>query len=165
MVFELIDDLHPDLNPLMWLVGNWHGNGRCAFPGVEEFPYEEDVVFHHDGRAFLHYMSQTWATDEDGERQGPAAVETGFVFVRDTEDGGLELLLSTNTGYGTALDGRVEGPRLEFITKWQARPEEQAEYTEQRMYGLVESDLMYAVDRQTPDTPMQSYAWGRLRRV
>ena len=163
MVFELIDDLHPDLNPLMWLVGNWHGNGRCAYPGVEEFAYEEDVVLHHDGRPFLHYMSQTWVTDDDGERTGPGAIETGFVLPKG--EGEIELLLSQETGYGTALLGRVDGPRLEFVTKWQARPEDAGEYTEQRMYGLVESDLMYATDRQTPLSPMQSYAWGRLRRA
>lgn len=163
MPFELIDDLHPDLTPLMWLVGNWHGNGRCAYPGVDEFAYEEDVVFHHDGRDFLHYMSQTWATDEAGERIGPEAVETGFILAKG--DDVLELVLSTNLGYAEALAGRVDGPRLEFVTKWQARPEDRQEYTEQRMYGLVESDLMYATDRQTESTPMQSYAWGRLRRV
>lgn len=163
MPFELIDDLHPDLNPLMWLVGNWHGNGRCAFPGVEEYTFEEDVVFHHDGRPFLHYMSQTWATGEDGERLHPAGVETGFLLPKG--ESSIELLLSTHTGYGEALAGTVDGPRLEFLTSWQARPEGDEEYTEQRMYGLVDSDLMYATDRQTALAPMQSFAWGRLRRV
>lgn len=162
-VFTLIEDLHPDLNPLMWLVGNWHGNGRVTPPGAEEYPIEQDVMFHHDGRAFLQYVSQSWVTDDAGERERPDAVESGFLLVG--AEGELELVLSTFEGYGGALLGRVDGPRMEFATKWQARPETRPEYTEHRLYGLVESDLMYAIDREGPDRPQQSYAWGRLRRV
>lgn len=159
MVFELLDDLHPDLNPLMWLVGNWHGNGRFA----DDKPFEQDIVFHHDGREFLHYASQSWLTNDSGERTGPGEIETGFLFIRPS--GGIELLISTHEGFGQALDGEMNGPRLTLATKWQARPETSAEYTEQRMYGLVESDLMYAIDRKFEQSAMQSYSWGQLKRV
>lgn len=162
MPFELIDDLHPDLNSVMWLVGNWHGNGRTAFPGIEEFNFEHDLIFHHDGRDFLHYMSQTWRTDADGERTDPELIETGFLLPKGEE---FELIYTNHSGYGQALIGRTDGPRLEFATKWQARPETAEEYSEKRLYGLVDGDLMYALDRQTPDVEMQSYAWGQLRRV
>lgn len=163
MAFELIEDLHPSLHRLMWLVGNWHGNGKIAYLGQTEVNFEQDVMFRHDGREFLHYVSQSWVTDAEGTRVSPGELETGFLFART--DDNIELLISTHDGYGHSLDGRVDGPRMQFNTKWQARPETNDEYTEQRMYGLVDGDLMYAVDRQTPNTPMQSYSWGQLKRV
>lgn len=164
MVFELIEDLHPDLHKLMWLVGNWHGNGHREFPGVGKHEFEQDVMFHHDGRPFIQYVSQSWITDSAGERTGPGEIESGFLLPKE-EEGEIELVLSTYEGYGGALLGRVDGPRIEMATKWQARPESETEYTEQRMYGLVDSELMYAIDRETPFAELQSYAWGRLRRV
>ncbi|MDR0782684.1 MAG: FABP family protein, partial [Propionibacteriaceae bacterium] len=34
-----------------------------------------------------------------------------------------------------------------------------------RLYGLVESDLMFAIDRGTTETELQPYIWARLKRV
>lgn len=163
MAFELIEDLHPQLHPLMWLVGNWHGNGRLAGEDGAETHYEQDVMFLHDGRDFLQYVSQTWILDDAGLRSAPGAVESGFLLPKT--DGELELLLSTHEGFAQALLGSIDGARMTFVTKWQARPETEQEYTEQRMYGLVNGDLMYAVDRQTPESTMRAHTWGQLKRV
>ncbi|CAN5219269.1 hypothetical protein BH09ACT10_BH09ACT10_22590 [soil metagenome] len=163
MVFELLPDVHPDLNPLMWLVGNWHGNGHVEYPEQEKQTFEQDVIFHHDSRPFLHYFSQTWLTDDDGNRIGPGEQETGFL--RATGGDQIDLVLSLHTGYAHDLHGQLDGPRMTYVTKWLARPETEPDYTEQRMYGLVQGDLMYAIDRETGGHPMQSYAWGQLARV
>ena len=35
MVFTIPEGLHPELNPLAWIVGTWRGKGRGEYPGIE----------------------------------------------------------------------------------------------------------------------------------
>lgn len=164
MAFEIPSDLHPDLTASAWLLGSWHGNGRGDYPTIDAFGYEQEVAFAHDGRPFLHYFSRTWITDADGERIRPGALETGFL--RPVDDGGVELVLAHPTGFAEVWYGTAEGPRLTLTTDVVARTVTAKEYTAgQRMYGLVEGDLMYAFDMAAQGQPMQSHLWGRLERV
>ena len=93
MPFEIPSDLHPDLMPLAWLLGPWHGNGQGEYPTIKPFSFEQDVVFAHDTRPFLHYFSRAWITDETGERLRPGALETGFL--RPAGEGQVELVLAS----------------------------------------------------------------------
>lgn len=164
MAFEIPADLHPDLMPFAWLLGPWHGNGRGEYPGTESFTFEQDVVFAHDTRPFLHYFSQAWTTDEDGNRTGPGPLETGFI--RAMGDDQAELVLAHPTGYAEIWYGSIEGPRLTLTTDVVARTQSATEYTAaQRMYGLVDGDLMYAYDMAYGGHPMQSHTWGQLKRA
>ena len=169
MAFEIPTDLHPDLAPVSWLLGTWHGNGKGEYPTVEPYTFEQEAVFAHDGRSFLHYFSRTWVTDENGERVGPGALETGFLRLgSDLEGDGypLELVLAHPTGYAEVWYGSADGSRLTLVTDVVARTSTAMDYTAgQRMYGLVNGDLMYAYDMAAMDQPMQSHAWGRLARV
>ena len=164
MAFQIPSDLHPELLPLAWLLGAWHGNGRSEYPDTEPFAFEQDVAFTHDTRDFLHYFSQTWVTDEAGERTGPGHLETGFL--RAVGDSKVELLLAHPTGYAEIWYGEIDGPRLTMATDLVARTVAASEYTAgQRMYGLVEGTLMYAIDAAAGGHPMQSQLWGKLNRV
>lgn len=163
MAFEIPADLHPDLVPVAWLLGTWHGNGRGEYPTIEPFAFEQDVVFAHDTRPFLHYFSRTWITDDAGERLRPGALETGFL--RPTAEG-LELVLAHPTGYAEVWYGEIDGARLRLATDLVARTATAKEYTAgQRMYGLVEGSLMYAFDMAAEGHEMQSHLWGKLERV
>jgi hypothetical protein len=74
--------------------------------------------------------------------------------------------LAHPTGYAEVWYGAVDGPRLTLATDVVARTSTATDYTAgQRMYGLVEGDLMYAYDIAAMDQPMQSHTWGRLARV
>lgn len=177
MAFEIPTDLHPDLMPVAWLLGTWHGNGKGEYPTIEAYAFEQEMVFAHDGRSFLHYFSRTWVTDDDGERTGPGDLETGFLRVgsHPAPDGGdgadadghqVELVLAHPAGYADVWYGAIDGPRLTLATDVVARTSTAESYTAgQRMYGLVEGDLMYACDVAAMDQPMQSHTWGRLARV
>ncbi|WP_293786397.1 FABP family protein [uncultured Aeromicrobium sp.] len=164
MAFEIPSDLHPDVMPLAWLLGHWHGNGRGDYPTIEAFGFEQDVAFTHDTRPFLHYFSQTWVTDDEGKRVRPGALETGFL--RAVGDGKVEMVLAHPTGYAEIWYGEIDGPRLTLTTDVVARTETAKEYTAgQRMYGLVEGNLMYAYDMAAEGHPLQSHLWGKLARV
>jgi len=164
MPFEIPSDLHPDLMPVVWMLGNWHGNGQADYPTIEPYTYEQDVILAHDTRPFLHYFSRTWITDEAGERVGPGALETGFL--RPAGDGQLELVLAHPTGHAEVWYGEVDGARVTLATDVVARTPTASEYTAgQRMYGLVDGDLMYAYDMAAEGHEMQSHQWGRLKRV
>ena len=164
MVFEIPTDLHPDLVPFAWLLGSWHGNGKGDYPTIDAFDYEQDVIFAHDGRPFVHYFSQSWVTDDLGERLRPGAIETGFL--RPGADGNIEFVLAHNTGFAEIWYGTIDGPRLTMATDMVARTQTAKEYTAgKRMYGLVEGDLMYAYDMAAAGQGMQSHLWGQLARV
>lgn len=168
MPFEIPADLHADLMPVAWLLGTWHGNGQGDYASTEPFTYEQEVVFAHDTRAFLHYFSRTWRTDDEGNRTGPGDLETGFLRVHPDGSGkaGLELLLAHPTGYAEVWYGEADGPRLTLATDLVARTETATEYNAgQRMYGLVEGALMYAYDKAADGHEMQPYQWGRLERA
>src|SRR3954451_14695871 len=57
MAFALPEGLAPEVYPLAWLVGRWHGEGVVGYPGIEETAFTQDVVFDHDGGPYLHYTS------------------------------------------------------------------------------------------------------------
>lgn len=164
MAFEIPSDLHPDLVPLAWLLGGWHGNGRGEYPTIDPFTFEQDVVFAHDGRPFVHYFSRAWITDDEGKQVRNGALETGFL--RPTGEGQVELVLAHATGFAEIWYGSVEGPRLTLTTDVVARTQTAKAYTAgQRMYGLVDGDLMYAYDMAAEGQEMQSHLWGRLKRA
>lgn len=169
MAFEIPADLHSDLVPFAWLLGSWHGNGRGEYPTIDAFTYEQDVVFAHDTRPFLHYFSRAWITDSEGNRVRPGAMETGFLRPGspDSDGGkGVELVLAHPTGYAEVWYGSIDGPRLTLTTDIVARTQTAKEYTAgQRMYGLVEGDLMYAYDMAAAGQHLQSHLWGQLKRV
>lgn len=163
MPFEIPDDLHPDLMPVAFLLGQWHGNGHGDYPTIDRFSFAQEVGFTHDGRPFLHYLSRSWITDEDGERVRSSAIETGFL--RVLPDRQLELLLTHPTGFAEIYYGEVEGGRLVLSTDAVVRTSSAKEYVAgQRLYGLVDGDLLWTFDMAAMGEPIQPHIWARLQR-
>ena len=165
---QLPSDLPPPLVPLTWLIGTWAGAGVVGYPGQEERQFGQEVVLAHDGRPFLGYSSQTWLLDEAGNRTEPLASETGYWRPGPATDGGteLEVLLAHPTGIVEIYVGQVRGPRVELATDVVARTASATEYTAaQRMYGLVEGDLLWVLDMAAFGQPLQSHMSARLKRV
>lgn len=168
MPFEIPADLHADLAPVAWLLGTWHGNGHGDHPVEDAYTFEQEVIFAHDSRPFLHYFSRTWRTDAEGIRTGPGDLETGFVRVFPVEGpkAEVELVLAHPSGHAEVWYGTSEGPRITMTTDLVARTSTAREVAAaQRMYGLVAGALMYAVDRAVDGHEMQPYMWGRLERA
>ena len=65
MVFTIPEGLHPELNPLAWIVGTWRGKGRGEYPGVEPVKPNnvlEVVMSHNTG------ISEGWVGHFDGPK-------------------------------------------------------------------------------------------------
>ncbi len=164
MPFEIPADLHADLVPYSWLLGQWRGAGRGDYPTIEPYQFGQEVVFAHDGRPFLHYFSRAWIVDEHGETVREAALETGFL--RPRPDNEFELVLAHHSGYAEIWYGTVDGPRLELATDLVARTQSAKEVAAgKRLYGLVEGQLLYAYDMAAVGLPMQAHTWAQLQRV
>ena len=161
---QLDADLPPALVPLAFLIGRWEGAGVVGYPTIESANFGQEVEFWHDGRPFLHYRSQAWLLDDEGQQVRPLASEVGFW--RPGPDGDLEVLLSHPTGIVEIYVGTVEGPRVTLQTDLVARTATAKEYTAAtRLYGLVDSDLMWVMDMAAVGQTLQSHVSGQLKRA
>ena len=70
-MIEIPSDLHKDLVPLAFLLGNWAGAGGHDFPRSEKCNFGQEVTFTHAGRDFLGYHSHTRVLDIDGNKGRP----------------------------------------------------------------------------------------------
>ena len=163
MPFELPDNLHPDCAPVAWLLGTWQGNGHGHYPAIEPFEFGQELIFAHDGRPFFHYMSRAWIVDDQGVKVRDAAIETGFL--RPKAEGRLEWLLAHNTGFVEVWHGTADGAKIEITTDAVVRTETAKEVTGgHRLYGLVESELLWAYDMAAVGQKLQPHLWARLVR-
>jgi hypothetical protein len=162
--FEILADLHPDLVPYAWLLGQWQGSGRGDYPTIAAYQFGQEVAFAHDGRPFLHYFSRSWIVDDAGTTVREGALETGFL--RPQADNEFEFVLAHSAGFAEIWYGRLDGARLDMATDLVARTASAKEVTAgKRLYGLVEGQLMYAYDMAAVGQPMQSHTWAQLKRV
>lgn len=154
-MIEIPSDLHKDLVPLAFLLGDWAGAGVHDFPGSEKCNFGQEVTFTHDGRDFLEYHSRTWVLDNDGNKVRPLETESGFWRI----DAGrkVEVTMTRDDGtieiwYGEMADKK---PQIDLVTDAVARTAAARPYTGgKRLYGYVKSDLMWVGEKQTPEVEL-----------
>jgi hypothetical protein len=163
--------LHGALEHLGFLVGTWHGLGVGGYPTIEQFRYEQELVFSHDGRPFLHYAARSWIVDDDGQRVRPSASEVGW-WRPGAEPRSVEVMLAQHTGIVEVYLGEVTFTKVELGTDVVARTSTAKEVAGlKRLYGLVggedggEKDLAYAIDLAAVGQPLQAHLSARLSRV
>ncbi|WP_018548457.1 FABP family protein [Streptomyces sp. LaPpAH-108] len=165
-MIEIPSDLHKDLVPLAFLLGNWVGAGVHDFPGSEKCNFGQEVSFTHDGRDFLEYQSRTWVLDKEGNKVRPLESEAGFwridaerkVTVTMTRDDGV-----VEIWYGEMADKK---PQIELATDAVARTPEAPPYSGgKRLYGYVKSDLMWVGEKQTPEVELRPYMSAQLKKA
>lgn len=161
----MIPELHPALEHLAFLVGDWQGLGVVGYPTIPEARYEQEMSFSHDGRPFLAYISKTWLIDDDGARLRPSGCETGF-WRPGKNPRDVELLVTHPTGIVELSVGEVVFHKIELVSDLIARTETAKEVTAvKRLYGLVEGDLAYAIDLAAVGQPLQAHLSARLQKV
>jgi len=156
--------MHPDLEPLAFLLGRWEGAGVGGYPTIDSFRFGQEISFTHDGRPFLIYHSRTWLLDDDGELIRPAGMEMGFW--RPQPERAVEVLISHPTGIAEIYLGEVVFHKIELRTDIVARTTTSKEVTAgHRLYGLVDGDLAYAYDMAAEGHPLQAHLSAQLKRV
>jgi hypothetical protein len=157
-------ELHPDLEPLKFLLGDWEGAGVGGYPTIESFRFGQEISFSHIGKPYLIYTSRTWRLDDEGNLGAPLARESGYW--RAAPGGRVEVVLAHPTGIAEIYIGEVTGTRVELQSDVVARTETAKEYTAgRRLYGLIGEDLGYAYDMAAEGQGLQSHLSAQLKRV
>lgn len=164
MVFELDPDMPRELAPLAWIIGRWEGAGVLGYPDIESVNFGQEVVCFHDGRPFLEWRSTMWLLDAEGNQVEILASEVGYW--RPLPDSEVELVLVHPTGVLEMYYGNTSPAKIELRTDGVLRSPAAMEYSAAtRLYGNVNSNLMWAMDMAATGHPLQSYASAELKRV
>ncbi|MFJ1703607.1 FABP family protein [Kitasatospora sp. NPDC088346] len=172
-MIEIPSDLHKDVVPLAFLLGTWEGAGVFDFPGSEKCNFGQEVVFRHDGRAFLEFRSRTWVLDNEGEKVRPLENEHAFWRVTTNQHGSsgereIEVSSVRDDGtveiwYGKLHDGK---PQIDLATDAVARIEGSAAYSGgKRLFGLVGEELLWVGEKSAPEVPLRPYMSAQLKKV
>ena len=150
--------LHPDVEPLAFLLGTWSGEGRGEYPTIEHFAYDETVVFGHVGKPFLAYTQRT-------VRNGmPAHAEVGYL--RAVGAGRIELVLAHPTGVAEIEEGTVEDGRIELRSMGVLRSSTAKDVVSlERSFTVEGGVLSYEVRMAAVGLPLQHHLAAELRRV
>jgi hypothetical protein len=94
-------DVHPEVEPLAWLLGTWRGEGDGWYPTIASFRYREEATWYHAGKPFLVYSQSTWATDDGRPLHG----ERGYL---RAAAGQMELVLAHSSGLVEVSLGAID---------------------------------------------------------
>ncbi|MFD9325439.1 FABP family protein [Streptomyces sp. NPDC060065] len=156
---------HALLEPVLGLLGFWHGRGQGGYPTLTgDFSYAQEVTFSHDGRPFLHYEARAWLLDADGAPLRPSARESGWW--RLQPDGRVEALITQPTGIAEIMVGRATGNTVDLSTHEVAvAPTAKKVGATRRRYTLTDDGtLTFDHDLEAVGEPLQHHLSARLRR-
>jgi len=169
---KLPSELPPEIVRISWLLGHWEGVGQGQYPNSESFTFVQQISFENDGRLFINYESKSWELTADGFAGKPMHSEKGFW--RPGEGATVEATISHVTGISeiwtginevlTIEEAKITSARARLATKWVGRvPSAKAVDAGDRLYGLMNGELMWTYDMAAVGQVMQNHLWARLK--
>lgn len=151
--------LHPDLEPIRFLVGSWRGEGHGQYPTIDPFTYTEEVSYvPGPGKPFLLYTQRT-----RGEDGAPLHSEMGYVRMTPA---GPELVIAQPTGLTEIHRGSLEGTSLEFHSiAVHASPTAKAVSEVVRRLSVFDDALSYTLDMAYADVGLTLHLEAMLPRA
>jgi len=153
----------PDpLDAIAWLLGEWQGEGRGAYPTIAEFSYREEISFTRvrPDKPFVLYTQRTRLLPDES----PSHSETGYL--RPTPAGGVELVIAQPSGIVEVQEGAFVDGRLELENVAIARTSTAKEVTEvRRIFERRGDELWYQVDMAAVGQPLAFHLEATLQRV
>lgn len=151
---------------LLPLVGRWQGDGVGVVPATgEQFRYEQQISFAHDGRPFLIYESRTALVDDAGAVIRPSAREVGFWRPGAGQDD-IEAQIVVNSGVALNFAGAAGDQRWELQTSVvSTTPTAKRVVGERRLYALIDGNLVYVTELAYPDAEYRPHLNARLNRA
>ena len=155
----MVSELHPDLEPLAFLLGTWRGEGEGDYPTTEPFRFREEIRFEHVGEDFLLFTQESWMLP-DGS---PLHFERGVL--RPAGPGRVELALAHPGGTVEISEGTQDATAIEVASTSIGRSATGDPLTGLvRRYSVEGHALRYEIDMATEETPMTFHVRGELRR-
>lgn len=152
-------DMHPDIQPLAFLLGTWNGKGRGEYPTIDPFEYDEEISINHVGKPFLFYHQRTW------RRPGgaPLHTETGYFRMGDA---GVELVLAQPSGIAEVHVGSLDGSTIDLkSTGVLLTPTAKQIVTVGRRLETTGNGLRYRLDMEAVGQPFQFHLEAELHRT
>jgi hypothetical protein len=152
--------LHPEAEPIAFLLGLWKGSGQGEYPTIESFEFGEEIRFWHVGKPFLAYSQRTWAL-LDGR---PLHSEMGYW--RAKPEGRLEIVLAHPTGIVEIQEGTVQSGRIEVASTTVALTSTAKEVTRlERTFDIEGDSMTYELRMAAVGVPLTHHLSASLHRA
>jgi hypothetical protein len=169
---KLPSELPPEIVRISWLLGHWEGVGQGQYPNSSNFSFIQQLEFNNDGRSFIDYESKSWELNADGSAGKPLHSEKGFW--KPGEGTSVEVSISHVTGISeiwtglnevlTIDEAKITSARARIATQWVGRvPSAKPVDAGDRLYGLMNGELMWTYDMAAVGQEMQNHLWARLK--
>lgn len=101
-------DVHAAVEPIAFLLGTWRGTGTGQYPTIDDFAYEEETVFWHNGRPWIAYVQKTRS------RSTGTAMHSESGYLRPQREGRIEAVIAHAFGGVEVLEGTIEDTEIEL---------------------------------------------------
>ncbi|MEX2558015.1 MAG: FABP family protein [Actinomycetota bacterium] len=151
--------LHPDVEPLAFLLGTWSGEGKGSYPTIDSFAYLEEIRFWHTGKPFLFYEQKT----KHPVKGFPMHAEVGYW--RPQAGGRIEILFTHPTGIAEIQEGTIDGTTIDVASKTVARTTTAKEVVALERTFTVDGDVLrYEVRMAAVGVPLTHHLAAELKR-